>query len=119
MEGLRFKLEKSKKIKKKKHFEFLFKNAIKIQNSFLKIYYIKFFDKKRKCAFIASNYLGNAVKRNTYKRRLREIFRLNQHIISEEYDFAFIAKNRLLEKNFDNTNQVFISLLKANNLIKE
>lgn len=119
MNTLNYKLPKSIRICKKKHFEYIFQNAVKIENKYLKVWFIKSWEDKRKVAFIASTYLGNAVHRNQYKRKLRELFRLNQHQLSKEYDFIFIAKKRLTEPSFEKLTQSFLALLNEHKLLYE
>ena len=53
--------------------------------------------KKSRIAFIASRAaVGNAVRRTRAKRRLREVFRLNQKSIpSQGYDFMLVARAKL------------------------
>ena len=60
-------------------------------------------------AFIAGKKLGNAVQRNLFKRRLKEVVRLNQHNINKRYDIVFCAKRKIehvtskqLDSEFDN-----------------
>lgn len=50
-------------------------------------------------AFIAGKKLGNAVKRNFLKRRLRSLYSENQEIF-EGKDVLFLAKQRLLTAKY-------------------
>lgn len=56
-------------------------------------------DPRGRVAFIAGKKHGNAVWRNSAKRRLREICRLNP-IILERYDVLFIAKSNIMNADF-------------------
>ena len=42
---------------------------------------------------------GNAATRNRIKRRIREVFRLNQHDIPQEYDYLLIISHKLTKTN--------------------
>jgi ribonuclease P protein component len=107
----RYLLPKSNRICKKKHFEYLFNNSKKSQNKYFILYFVKALEPQNKIAFIAGKKLGNAVKRNFCKRRLRELYRINQHEISNNFDLAFVAKSMLMEDNFWEINKSFIELL--------
>ncbi|MCH8495859.1 MAG: ribonuclease P protein component [Balneolales bacterium] len=87
----------------KDSFEHLFQNGSRIAGKVADIrYYVSSNDaiSGRQTAFIAGRRLGNAVKRNRYKRLLREAYRLQQHILDPFDDtpegslhFAFILKS--------------------------
>jgi ribonuclease P protein component len=113
---LSLKLPKSIRITKEKHFTYIFKNAKKIQNRYLIIYFVPAKEEIKKVAFVASKKLGNAVYRNKCKRRLREFYRLNQHQIINKFDLVFVAKNSIVNTNFWVINEAFIELLKSCNL---
>ncbi len=50
-------------------------------------------------AFIAGKKLGNAVWRNTTKRRMRELFR-SLDIPWKDYDVIFLAKSRISAESY-------------------
>lgn len=112
-----FTLPKTIRICKKKHFENLFQNAKKLQNFFIKISFARAFNQQGKVAFIAGKYVGKAVIRNKCKRQLREIYRLNQHCISKEYDIAFIAKSGMVKQPYATLQYTTLGLLKKGDLI--
>lgn len=46
----------------------------------------------RRVGVIASRRIGNAVARNRAKRLLREVFRLNQHLLPASCDLVLVAR---------------------------
>lgn len=54
----------------------------------------------RRLGVIASRRIGNAVARNRAKRRLREVFRLNQACLPERCDVVLVARQAVLEMPF-------------------
>ena len=113
----RYFFRKNQKVKKKKHFDYIFSNASRIENSNIRIYFAPCFEKKGKVAVVASKKVGNAVKRNFCKRRLREIYRVNQYKIDNKYDLVLVSKRRILNQDFQTTFQSIMDLLNKNNLI--
>jgi ribonuclease P protein component len=46
----------------------------------------------RRLGLVTSHKVGTAVERNRLKRRLREIFRLNKHLLKGSCDYVFILR---------------------------
>ncbi len=93
------------RIKSSIEFEDIIKNGFKKSNLSFVIYY-----KERKKLFprfgiTLSKKFGNAVKRNRYKRILREIIRNNQKKFKNEFDYIIIMKKNcenLIYKDIEN-----------------
>ncbi len=69
----------SQKITQTKEYDRVFKNGKKFSGTFLKIHILKTAANKGKNGIIISRRIKGSVRRNRYKRLLREVFRLNQH----------------------------------------
>ena len=54
--------------------------------------------------------LGNAVKRNRARRRLREVYRLNQDKLQSGYDIVLVARSRALTDPWKDLNHTFLRL---------
>ena len=86
----------------------------KISNKYLTIFFKKLSDKnnnKLNLSFIAKKKIGNAVKRNKIKRRLRNIMidankKLN---INMEYSYLLLAKNSVLIDSYENIKKTLFS----------
>lgn len=81
-----FSLPRAKILRGRKNFQRLFESDVKIiRNSYINIRFRIYPEAEPEClmGFIVKKKLGNAVKRNRVKRLLREVYRLNQHIISD------------------------------------
>lgn len=95
-------------ITKRSDFIYLRKNGNKIKSRLLSIIYVKPEQSNTKVAYIASKKIvGNAVKRNKSKRRLRCLVRKYYHIIPNNCLVLFIASHKtynieykLLENDF-------------------
>lgn len=49
---------------------------------------------RNRVGITVSNKVGNAVVRNKVRRRLREIYRLNEHTLRRGFDIAIVARVR-------------------------
>ena len=57
-----------------------------------------------------STKLGHAVVRNRVRRRLREIYRLNEQSLAPGYDIVIVARSRAVEAPFDKLTASFLGL---------
>ena len=88
----------------------------KYSNKYLTIFYKKIPDKnckKLNIGFVAKKKIGNAVKRNKIKRRLKNI--MNDAVrninLNLNYSYLFIAKETILNEKYDKIKQqIFVEL---------
>ena len=85
----------------------------KISNKYLTIFFKKLSDKdckKLNISFVTKKKIGNAVKRNKIKRRLRNI--MNQILkiskINLNYSYLLIAKKNIIDANFFDIKEVLL-----------
>ena len=79
----------------------------KINNKYLTIFFKKLSDKSDKklnISFVAQKKIGNAVKRNKIKRRLRSIMNdaIKKIKLNFQYSYLLIAKKNVLEDEYEN-----------------
>ena len=79
----------------------------KISNKYLTIFFKKLSDKNDKklnISFVAQKKIGNAVKRNKIKRRLRNIMNdaIKKIKLNFQYSYLLIAKKNVLEDKYEN-----------------
>ena len=91
-------------LSKKEEFKRLLKQK-KITNKYITIFFVKLFNKNSKnlnISFVTKKKIGNAVKRNKIKRRLRNI--MNEAVknitINFNYSFLVIAKSSMLNNEY-------------------
>ncbi len=119
---LRFTFRKYERICKRKEIETVLKNGKKVFEDGLIVYILKrsLEEKYSRIAILVSSKVEkSAVKRDKFKRRIREIFRLNKHKISHPIDIIVIATKISINKKFKILQDIFLNILKNNNLLKD
>ena len=74
--------------------------------------------KRNRLGLTASTKIGNAVKRNRARRRLREVFRLHGAELVPGYDVILVARSRTLTASWDEMNRTFERLCGKLGLLK-
>ena len=79
----------------------------KISNKYFTIFFKKLINKNNKSlniSFVAKKKLGNAIKRNKIKRRLKNITNdaIKKISINFNYSYLVIAKNKILSDKYKN-----------------
>lgn len=61
-----------------------------------------------KIGFVASKKIGKAHSRNRAKRLMREITRINQHLLSDDIYMVLVARRSILSADFVELNRDFV-----------
>ena len=69
--------------------------------------------------FTVSVKLGNAVKRNRARRRLREVYRLSSPRLSQGWDLILVARGRTLTASWRELNDSFLRLSRKLGLLED
>ena len=79
-------------------------------SSCLVVYYRKNRLGHNRLGVTVSTKLGHAVVRNRVRRRLREIFRLNQSGLAQGYDMILVARARAVGAEYRELERAFLSV---------
>ena len=63
--------------------------------------------------------LGHAGVRNRARRRLREVYRLNEHRFKPGYDIVVVARSRCITADFQKLTNGYLSLAQKAGILKD
>lgn len=63
--------------------------------------------------------LGKAVIRNRVRRRLREVYRLNEHLFAPGWDIVVVARSRCINMDFQKLTNAYLSLAEKAGILTE
>ncbi len=106
-------------IKKNSDFRKVYNKKKSFANKQLVIYYDENNLEYSRLGISISKKIGNAVTRNKIRRKLKEIYRLNENKIALSYDIILIVRVSAKECKYDTLEKSFFHLLKKNNLYVE
>ena len=103
-------------LSKNEDFTYLLKNK-KVSNKYVTIFFGKLKNKNNKklnISFIAKRKLGNAVKRNKIKRRLKNIINYIEKKIDMKFNYSYlvIAKPTMLDNEYTNIKETLFKEFK-------
>ena len=87
-------------------------------NSFLVLYARKNHTATNRVGLTVSKKLGCAVVRNRVRRRLREVYRLNEDRFTPGWDIVIVARSRCINADFDKLTQAFLSLAEKSGILE-
>ncbi len=79
-------------------------------NSYLVLYARKNHSAANRVGVTVSKKLGCAVVRNRVRRRLREVYRLNEARFAPGWDIVVVARSRCVKANFSKLTEAYLSL---------
>ena len=63
--------------------------------------------------------LGHAVVRNRVRRRLREVYRLNEELFTPGWDIVVVARSRCISADFGKLTQAYLSLAEKAGILRK
>ena len=107
-----YSFKKNQRLLKKQCFQRVIARDKKKVGSYLRIYYHLSDGFSSKLGITASSYFGNAIERNLFKRRIREIFRKNHHTINKSIEIVIYPQKAAKKTSYSTLHNEFLFLLK-------
>lgn len=79
-------------------------------NAYLVLYCRPNHTGQNRVGITVSKKLGKAIIRNRVRRRLREVYRLNEEQFAAGYDIVVVARSRCIRASFPELTQAYLSL---------
>ena len=86
-------------------------------DSYLVLYARRNREGKNRVGYTVSKKLGHAVVRNRTRRRLREVYRLNESRLMPGYDIVVVARSRAVEAPFGKLTASVLGLAEKSGLL--
>ena len=109
-----------------------FSGALKLNHIFQRLYrtsghangcFVLYARKNRtdtnRVGITVSKKLGHAVVRNRVRRRIREVYRLNEDKFQSGWDIVVVARTKAIHTDFDRLTQAYLSLAEKAGILKE
>lgn len=113
----KFIFPKINRLKRKKHFQFVYQRGKSRVNPYGALYIIK--GKGLQIGFAVGKKLGHAVVRNHIKRMMREAFRLHREQIKPDYHLIWVARYKLVHANLANFEMTLLTLCREAGILIE
>ncbi len=88
-------------------------------NGYLVLYARKNHTSTNRVGVTVSKKLGHAVVRNRVRRRLREVYRLNEDRFQPGWDIVVVARSRCIHADFKKLTQSYLSLAEKLGILVE
>lgn len=109
-----------------------FSSALKLNHIFRRLYassghangYLVLYARRNRSQYnrvgiTVSKKLGGAVIRNRVRRRLREVYRLNEARFAPGWDIVVVARSRCIKADFASLTKAYLSLAEKAGILKE
>ena len=103
-------MEFTSTIKQNYEFRRLYSKGKSCANAYLVVYCRKNHSGRSRIGYTVSNKVGHAVVRNRIRRRLREIYRLNEDMLTSGVDIVVVARVRAAHVPYRRLEQAFLKL---------
>ena len=100
----------SRSLKENHLFRRLYRRGDSLANAYFALYVRKNGSAENRMGITVSGKMGCAVRRNKVRRRIREIYRLNEEKFLAGFDFVVVARTRAMDAPYEKLEKAFLQL---------
>ena len=112
-------LKKVNRVRKRYQFNYVYKAGEHFSGKAVVLYVTSSKTKSIKVGFAVTKKVGHAIKRNLFRRRLREIVRKQLPNLKQNYNIIVVAREQIEQFDFRYLENEIIGLLTKANLYKD
>ena len=113
-------MQKQYRLTDSRSFDYLYRHGAAYRNALLVLYVVKSRFSTPRVGFSVGKKVGDSVRRNRTKRRLREAFRFEMSRIRTGQNYVVVARVGSAEHSYEELREALLQLLQqANALIEE
>ncbi len=101
------------RIRNKNEFLHLYKKGSRYKAKYFNLIYISSDLGFSRMAVVISKKVGNAVKRNKFKRQMRSLFRRNKGLLESSFDILIIAKKEIIEASWRMLQEDYVAAIRS------
>ena len=111
-------LKRANRLRKRYQFNYVYKAGSHVSGKAVTVYATPSKTKNVKVGFAVTKKIGHAIKRNLFRRRLREIVRKQLPMLKQNYNIIVVAKEQIVQFDYKFIECEIINLLEKANLYK-
>jgi ribonuclease P protein component len=108
-----------KVLRNTRQFNQVYKRGQSIVNKQVVLYYMRNQLEENQVGFSVSKKVGNAVTRNRVKRLMKEVYRLYENQLKQNYDLVFVARVRTKDASYGAIEKAMLDCFKKAQILKE
>ena len=112
-------MRKEYRLTDSRSFDYLYRHGAVYRNALLVLYVVKSSFSTPKVGFSVGKKVGDSVRRNRTKRRLREAFRLEMDRVATGQNYVVVARSGSAEHSYQELREAMLSLLRQAHALSE
>lgn len=112
-------MQKQYRLTDARSFDYLYRHGAVYRNALLVLYVVKSRFSTPKVGFSVGKKVGDSVRRNRTKRRLREAFRLEMSRVATGQNYVVVARSGSAEHSYEELREALLALLRQANALNE